>query len=70
MSACPKQIHSMSADSNPSVPVQRGPVFRVLPVRLADTGKVRLGAQGPVFRADAIKDTGKVRLGAQGPIFR
>ena len=70
MAAYPKQIRSMNAGSNPSVPAQRGPAFRVPPIRLADNGKVRLGGQGPVFRADATKDTGKVRLGGQGPIFR
>ncbi len=37
-------------------------------LRIADSGKVRLGAQGPVFRPTT--DAGKVRLGAQGPVFR
>ncbi len=43
---------------------------RFPPLRIADRGKVRLGAQGPCFRRAAIADAGKVRLGAQGPIFR
>jgi hypothetical protein len=60
----------MNDDSTPSNPAQPRPAFRLPPIRLADNGKVRLGGQGPVFRADAIKDTGKVRLGAQGPTFR
>lgn len=43
---------------------------RLPPLAIADNGKVRLGGQGPCFRAAAIADTGKVRLGGQGPIFR
>ena len=41
---------------------------RFPPLRVADAGKVRLGAQGPAFRP--IADAGEVRLGAQGPCFR
>ena len=40
------------------------------PPCVADSGKVRMGGQGPVFRAADIKDMGKVRLGGQGPLFR
>lgn len=43
---------------------------RFPPLRIADSGKVRLGAQGPLFGKSAIADNGKVRLGAQGPLFR
>ena len=39
-------------------------------VRIVDSGKVRLGAQGPLFRRAPIADAGAVRLGAQGPLFR
>jgi hypothetical protein len=45
------------------------PVRRFPPLPIADSGKVRLGAQGPCFRA-AIADSGRVRLGAQAPLFR
>ncbi len=41
-----------------------------LPSCVADHGKVRIGGQGPVFRAAKINDAGKVRLGGQGPLFR
>ena len=40
------------------------------PLCIADNGKVRIGGQGPIFRAAAIFDSGKVRIGGQGPIFR
>ena len=43
---------------------------RFPPLRVADSGKVRLGAQGPCFRRSSTADAGKVGLGAQGPIFR
>lgn len=35
-----------------------------------DTGMVRLGGQGPLFRLASIADAGRVRLGGQGPVFR
>ena len=37
-------------------------------VAVLDTGKVRLGGMGPVFKP--VADTGKVRLGGMGPLFR
>jgi hypothetical protein len=40
------------------------------PLCTADNGKVRVGGQGPIFRAGAIFDAGRVRVGGQGPIFR
>lgn len=43
---------------------------RFPPMSVVDTGKVRIGGQGPIFRPASIADAGKVRLGGQGPIFR
>jgi hypothetical protein len=45
-------------------------VRRFPPLRIADSGKVRVGGQGPCFRPASIVDKGKVRVGGQGPIFR
>lgn len=42
-------------------------------VSVSDTGKVKLGGQGPIFRKPTeinVSDSGNVRLGGQGPIFR
>ena len=70
MTARPKQTRPMNDDSTSSITAKPRQAFRLPPIRLTDNGKVRLGGQGPIFRAAAIKDTGKVRLGGQGPIFR
>lgn len=59
-----------STANTESSQTQTTPNRRFPPLRIADTGKVRLGGQGPIFRQPAIKDTGKVRVGGQGPIFR
>jgi hypothetical protein len=56
-----------------AVPAEKlGPVHsrQFPPLCIADNGKVRIGGQGPIFRAAAIFDAGKVRIGGQGPIFR
>ena len=45
-------------------------IRRFPPLPISDSGKVRLGGQGPIFRIAATADSGKVRVGGQGPIFR
>ena len=35
--------------------------------RIADSGKVRMGAQAPSLPPARIADSGKVRMGAQAP---
>jgi hypothetical protein len=66
-----KSTHVYSdAQIVPIVPTKPDVKRDSTPIRFADSGKVRLGAQTPVFRAPDTRDNGKVRLGAQGPIFR
>jgi len=43
-------------------------MFSLIVVAILDTGKVRLGGLGPVFKP--VADAGKVRLGGLGPLFR
>ncbi|HYZ64000.1 MAG TPA: hypothetical protein VE650_16250 [Acetobacteraceae bacterium] len=69
--ACFTQIAAADADGTRSTsqgPTLPAPDRRFPPLAIADRGKVRLGGQGPCFRA--IADAGKVRVGGQGPIFR
>lgn len=56
-------LHRQASDAAP------GQIRRFPPLPVSDSGKVRLGGQGPIFRS-AVSDSGKVRLGGQGPIFR
>lgn len=58
-----------SAAKTELMTVQVVPDRRFPPLSIVDNGKVRIGAQGPLFRP-SIADAGKVQLGAQGPIFR